>query len=69
MTKREAERLVREVWAAKDEAEALTGSWTALAEYLVLFLGKRCFAQARLITEVHGVSGLGLSVEGFAALV
>jgi hypothetical protein len=53
MSKREAEKLVREIWAAKDDQEALTGNPISLADFTALFLEKRYFSIPRLVTEVR----------------
>ncbi len=52
MPKREAERLARDIWAAKDEQEAATGQRTSLAEATAAFLERRFFSVPRLVTEV-----------------
>ncbi len=41
-----------QVWAGKDEHEALTGAKVGLTDYMALFLEKRFFAIPRLVTEV-----------------
>ena len=53
MSKREAEKLVREIWVAKDDQEALTGTPISLADFTAMFLEKRYFAIPGLITEVR----------------
>jgi hypothetical protein len=55
MSKRDAEKLAREIWAAKDEAEAAGAPRTHLADVTAAFLERRYFAIPRLVTEV----GLG----------
>lgn len=52
MSKREGEKLVREIWAAKDDYETLTGTRIGLVDYCTIFLEKRYFAIPRLVTEV-----------------
>lgn len=50
MPKREAERLASEIWAFKDETDAVAP--IALAEATAVFLERRFFAIPRLVTEV-----------------
>jgi hypothetical protein len=53
MSKRDAERLAREIWAAKDEAESAGAPRTHLADVTATFLERRYFAIPRLVTEVR----------------
>lgn len=53
MPKRDAEKLAREIWQAKDETEALPGvPRQHLPDVTAAFLERRYFAIPRLITEV-----------------
>jgi hypothetical protein len=52
MSKRDAERLAREIWAAKDEAESAGAPRAHLADVTATFLERRYFAIPRLVTEV-----------------
>lgn len=52
MSKRDAEKLAREIWAAKDEAEAAGAPRAHLADVTSTFLERRYFAIPRLVTEV-----------------
>ncbi|KAF6260393.1 hypothetical protein COO60DRAFT_1637651 [Scenedesmus sp. NREL 46B-D3] len=52
MSKRDAEKLAREIWAAKDEAEAAGAPRSHLADVTATFLERRYFAIPRLVTEV-----------------
>ncbi|WIA09549.1 hypothetical protein OEZ85_008944 [Tetradesmus obliquus] len=52
MSKRDAEKLAREIWAAKDEAEAAGAPRAHLADVTATFLERRYFAIPRLVTEV-----------------
>jgi hypothetical protein len=58
MSKRDAEKLAREIWAAKDEAEAAGAPRAHLADVTATFLERRYFAIPRLVTEVRDEAGM-----------
>jgi hypothetical protein len=52
MPKREAEKLASEIWAFKDQQDAVADTPITLEEATAVFLERRFFAIPRLVTEV-----------------